>query len=345
MKVLFDDIGFREQCGGVSKYFCELVKRTESVVAVKETVNLYLRDIGFAKSKQTVHDFINDCFGGRVFPGVSRLHRFLARVFPRKFSSDWLNNERYFKQLIREGDFDLVHLTAPHHYGNLWKFLGDNIPIVITVHDLIAPITPPEILKKATRIIAVSEFTRKCLVQGAGVEERRISVVHHGCESYNNESWNHKQRGDYILFVGKKNGYKNFEWMANACQPVLVEMGLELRTTDGRYSEEEMRELYRCAAAFVYPSRCEGFGIPILESMSCGCPVLCSDIEVFHEVAGNAAEYFRLDDEDDFRNKLKLVIMNADCLRKKGYDRVAQFSWERCAKETQLVYLSAIHSH
>lgn len=343
MRVLFDDLGLREPYGGVSRYFTELANHfpqdIEPVFAVKETRNKYLLDRGFPRSRQTVHDFIDTYLGGHIFPGVSQLHRLLARVFPRRFSSDWLINERYFIDLINRGDIDVVHLTAPHEYGNVWRKLVGKIPFVITVHDLIKPILPRDIVEAAAHIIAVSQATKDELVSHYGVSKRKVSVIYHGYILPSEQSCAPIIDGRYVLYVGKKEGYKNFAWLEQVLSPILLEEDLSLVCTNGKYTDHELQSLYRHASAFIFPSRQEGFGLPILEAFANECPVLLSDIPIFREVAGDAAKYFKLDDEVDFRDNLLATLDNKD-LAKKGWLRLEEFSWDRCAEQTAKIYRS-----
>ena len=109
-------------------------------------------------------------------------------------------------------------------------------------------------------------------------------------------------------------------------------------------SNKVLRVLYSCAAAFVYPSFNEGFGIPLLEAMACGTLVLASDIDVFHEVAGNAALYFDPFDRDGTSRVLQASL--DDGIKRqyasRGLVQVAKYSWDQCAEQTHAVYRKAL---
>jgi glycosyltransferase involved in cell wall biosynthesis len=110
-------------------------------------------------------------------------------------------------------------------------------------------------------------------------------------------------------------------------------------------SDASLAALYIGATAFVYPSLYEGFGIPVLEAMTLGCPVLCSDSSSLPEVAGDAAEYFDPARTDSLRAALESVVGSATRraeLASRGRARAALFSWERCARETLAVYRSVV---
>ena len=109
----------------------------------------------------------------------------------------------------------------------------------------------------------------------------------------------------------------------------------------GYVEEADIPGLYRLASAFVYPSFYEGFGIPPLEAMSKGCPVVSSDKTCMPEVLGDAALYFNPDNEDEMRARIEKIIKDEDLresLVKKGYEQVKKYSWEECARQTLEIY-------
>ena len=97
-----------------------------------------------------------------------------------------------------------------------------------------------------------------------------------------------------------------------------------------------MRQAYANAECFVFPSQYEGFGIPVLESFACNCPLVCSNSSSLPEVAGNAAEYFDPLNTEDMSAKILRVIEDSDLrekLRASGRERLKLFSWDKAAKE------------
>ena len=99
----------------------------------------------------------------------------------------------------------------------------------------------------------------------------------------------------------------------------------------GRVTDEELVKLYNQAACFIFPSLYEGFGLPPIEAMSCGCPVLVSDIPVLHEVCGDAAVYFNPYNPNDIRKTI-LQFLGSDKDRTRGYETARRFSWTASAK-------------
>jgi glycosyltransferase involved in cell wall biosynthesis len=120
----------------------------------------------------------------------------------------------------------------------------------------------------------------------------------------------------------------------------------ELRNYDnivrtGFVSESELVDIYNLATVYCQPSVYEGFGFPVLESMSCDTPVIASNIEAHMEVAGKAVDYFEPENENDLSNKLKLLLNSSKNrleLVKKGKERVKKYSWDKYAKEMIGVY-------
>lgn len=141
-----------------------------------------------------------------------------------------------------------------------------------------------------------------------------------------------------LVIAGKKG------WMYDAIFAQVSALGLADRVVfTGYVAEEDLPRLYGGARAFVYPSRYEGFGLPVLEAMQCGAPVITSDVSSMPEVAGGAALLIDPDDVGGLADALARVLSDdalAADLSRRGIARAAGFSWERCARETRAVYES-----
>jgi glycosyltransferase involved in cell wall biosynthesis len=127
-----------------------------------------------------------------------------------------------------------------------------------------------------------------------------------------------------------------------------AELGVEKQTLfPGVVNDDRLIELYRRAAAFVFPSRYEGFGLPVLEAMACGCPVISSNASSLPEVAGEAALLVEPSDVEGFAKALQWVLTDSDLareLRARGPARAAQFSWDRTAREMIAVYKKVVEA-
>jgi glycosyltransferase involved in cell wall biosynthesis len=346
------DIFSLQSFGGISRYFAELIPRMASHglatdFSVALTSNVYLKD-----SKLRV---------GRHLPALP-----FGRAVQYVANSIWEAR----RAVTRSSS--ILHKT--YYTGSL---LPRRARVIITIHDMIPERFPPHqkymSMKKkywcqrADHIITVSDATKADLVNIFDISPAKITTVHHGISlcAGNERQLDLPGGAPYVLYVGKRTGYKNFSALLQAygsspsvCRSYhLVCFGGGAFT---KQEQEEMRSLgisdrvrhltgtdarlagtYAGAAAFVYPSLYEGFGLPLLEAMKLGCPVLCSDIPAFSEVAGHAALYFDPKSLDSLRECLSRALSGTAMLKEqvsKGYKRADEFSWDRCAAETARVY-------
>jgi glycosyltransferase involved in cell wall biosynthesis len=257
------------------------------------------------------------------------------------------------------GSLDVLHcptFRAP---------VRSSVPLVVTVHDLAVLRHPgtfnqwtrrysrlavPRVARAARRVITVSEFTRREIVELLGVRAERISVIPNAVgDPFVPDG--PAAEGDYVLAVGTLEPRKNLA----AAQQAADRLGVELRVVGargwgdvqvdgwlGRVTDEELARLYRGARCLVYPSLYEGFGIPVLEAMACGTPVVTSTGGATEEVAGGAAVLVDPHDPVVIANGIEEAAARRDELRTRGLERAAQFTWERVAAETWAVYEEAV---
>lgn len=385
IRVLYDELGFREAHGGVSRYFTELIKHLpENVEGRCSAVcsnNSYLQAPPFSlpRMSQDVQSFIRSTLHGHSFPGVSHVYRVCAKLFPRLFPSGELQNRRAFAAKVAKGDFDILHITDPHPYFNCWKPVLGKKPIVATVHDLIPELfqnnirvrwVREQLMRDASHIIVVSQNTKNDLIRLYHVPDEKISVIYHGylplhgCVKPLGELTCQPATPNYLLFVGKRDGYKNFDFFIRAVAPLLqndkslsvfctgltfnanekalfASLGIESQVAQGFVPDDEMPSVFAHALAFVYPSRYEGFGIPILDAFAAGCPVVLANASCFPEVAGDAALYFAPSDLASLRDQFARLLHDVslrDRLVVRSRLRLECFSWSRCAEETANIY-------
>ena len=234
---------------------------------------------------------------------------------------------------------------------------------VVTVHDLsferepgvmsrldrlVFRTTVPRSARTADRVIAVSERTRQDLVELYDLPAEKITVVPHGVDPAFSPG---NGRGEgFLLFVGAVQRRKDPRAALEAARDVqlplvivgperepalageLRELGADLR---GYVEKDELAELYRRAACLVVPSRYEGFGLPVLEAMASGTPVVAAPDPALVEVAGTAAVYA---DRDDLPGAILHALERREELRTAGLARAAQFSWTEAARRTVEVY-------
>lgn len=229
-------------------------------------------------------------------------------------------------------------------------------------------------VKNARKIITVSKTTKKDVMKFYNVPEKKIEVIYNGYEKSSQPKADQLlaeelmknlelKRNKYILYVGTLQPRKNLPVLINAFARFskthtdykLVLVGkkgwlydeifesiriLKLEDkviTPGYLPDEEVKELYKNAVCFVLPSLYEGFGIPVLEAMSHGCPVISSFSSSLPEIGGDACLYFDPKNSDDLFDDIIRLTENEslrDDFIKKGYERIKQFSWKKCAEET-----------
>ena len=379
IRILYDSLSFDwERVGGVTRYFTKLWQNLpqgcEFDVAAVTTINNYLQQPPFNVPSGT--DNFKEFLPTINFKGKMFLFDSLCKLGVLHSAKE--TNRRYFAQKLKAGNYDIIHLTGAHSFGDVWRPYIGRKPIVLTVYDLIPDIVygnkkirrwREEVLKAATKIIAISNHTKDDIVSQYGIPQDRISVIHLGAETGTGQKpVLDLENKRYILFVGKRDGYKNFSFMVKALAPVFArDTSLSLVCTGSGFSEAEMRLLNECkmteratariyeedelrwlfanAQVFIYPSIYEGFGIPILDAFSLGCPVLLANASCFPEVGGEAALYFDPKDEESMREQLMRVIgieegtkrMRADLIAR-GKERAKMFSWQKCAVETAEIY-------
>ena len=364
LKILYDHQIFTTQkYGGISRYFAELIS-------------------GMSNEK----DLTNEV--GIVYSGNEYLKALVPGYLYRFAQTGW-KIERSFRkrvncnksiQLLKKGSFDLFHPTEFNPY--FLDYIGKK-PYVLTVYDM-AHEKKPEfffavagdnttynnyladkklLIQSAAHIITISDTTKKDIVDILNIPANSISTVYLGNSIKQHMAKNEPIISDpYLLFVGNRFGYKNFEVVLSAFSkfsktrdsiklvccgggpftPEEVQTISALKVGDrvvwlNSQTDVGLATLYAHAKAFVFPSHYEGFGLPVIEAASLGCPLILSDIPVFREIAGDVATYFNpLDDEE-----LAAVMLNHfDTAHESGSlkEMSARFTWERTCKSVYQIY-------
>ena len=239
------------------------------------------------------------------------------------------------------------------------------VPVVVTVHDLAVLRHPrafkrwtraysrlvvPRAVRAADRVITVSEFTRRELVELLGVPEERLRVVSNAVDDVFTPD-GPAADGEYVLAVGTLEPRKNLPRLVEAARRAGVELrvagargwgGVEQRLDGvrwlGRPRDEELARLYRGALCVAYPSLYEGFGLPVLEAMACGVPVVTSAGTAMEEVADGAAVLVDPRDVDAIAAGIAEAIARREELARRGRERAAAFRWADAVAATAAVY-------
>lgn len=289
---------------------------------------------------------------------------------------------RYFFRPARRGRVDLVHNTfyLPRGFRDY-----PQAPRVMTVHDMIPEIFPEtrrrldkltlkhRYFTRADHLICVSEATRRDLERIYGVTETPITVVHHGVDEgfHRVESRVPGVPDDYVLFVGHRSAYKDAETLISAYATLMKQeniphllfvgggaftrdeaaafrvLGISDRVHQVSLTESEMPSVYSHARMLVFPSRYEGFGLPALEGMACGTPVLLADSSALPEVGGDAALYFTPGDSNALAALISEVNRDLELRERlidRGFERATRWTWTRSAEATARVYERTIEA-
>jgi glycosyltransferase involved in cell wall biosynthesis len=150
----------------------------------------------------------------------------------------------------------------------------------------------------------------------------------------------------YILYVGNNYPHKNLERLKLACEKIRQDgLKYSLILITGFISEQKLDDLYKNASLFVFPSLYEGFGLPPLEAMKRGLPVVSSNASCMPEILGDAVLYFDPLNLDDMTEKIKNALRDRELreeLTKKGLEQIKKYSWPKMAQETLLIYKKII---
>lgn len=356
-----------QKYGGVSRYYCELTEYLKKIPQVSFNLPVVFSDNVYVKSAtfpKPISLFGSDkyYFGKRLLTGVCNKVNLANSIF-----------------YLINGDYDLFH---PTYYNPYFLNYLKNKPFVLTVYDMIHELYPNYIdandrtkvnkallVKRCDKVIAISENTKKDISKLLDFPKKSIDVVHLASNLYPLNQPSFMLPSEYILFVGSRWGYKNFDFFLRSISKILQKYKnlyllcvgggefspkeVKLIKTLGVYSKVkyhfvsdlELGQVYSNARLFVYPSLYEGFGIPILESFNCNCPVVLSNTSCFHEVAGKAGVYFDPSDELGLYNKVLDLLIDDDLCRrhiKLGQNRAKSFSWAKSASETIKVYKSVL---
>ena len=225
-------------------------------------------------------------------------------------------------------------------------------------------------ISQADALICISGTTKQDLINWYHVDERCVTVIPLACAStfspMDGENLLLPQdiQRPFVLYVGNRRHHKNFDTLAKAFSIWARRKEFDLVTVGGRvWSEAELRTLcelgiadqvrrlssiddemlcmlYNKAEAFIYPSLYEGFGIPLLEAMSCGCPIVASRIPSTLEVAGQVPYYFEPSSAEDLIQALDFALTEGRQSERVslGLERVRQYSWDKTAAQTLAVY-------
>lgn len=369
MKVAYDSQIFSGQVyGGISRYICEMASRISKYtdvdvkIAAPLYVNAYLGNLpkGILKGFHSPlpHDVL------RLYQRAGSM--VLGDVMLRLMNPDIIHETYYLKYSLgpkRAARVLTIHDMIHEKFESQLQY-----GLKAATHKKAAAV-------RADHIICVSESTKRDVIEILGINPEKISVIHLGSnlmavsEKQNNLGLDVINK-PYLFYVGIRGGYKNFKVMleAYANSPLLrtefklvcfgggvfniEELGLiqkfgfdQKTVIQISGNDQLLAELYKMASAFVFPSLYEGFGIPPLEAMSYGCPVVCSNTSSIPEVVGDAGQYFDPYDIESMRISIEMTVSSSELresLIARGKNRLNSFSWDKCASQTFSVYTTLL---
>jgi len=248
--------------------------------------------------------------------------------------------------------YDLMHLAMPQFAPGIHK-------------RIYAKLMFAALRRKARSVLTISEFTRHELERIVGGFKQPVTPIHLGVDNewFSIPSLPSPHSRPYVLYVGNIKPHKNLKTLVKAFIKIassvrhdLVLVGKKdgFITGDtevanlaqtlggrihftGRVSDDKLHQYFHHAETLVFPSHYEGFGLPPLEAMAAGCPVVVSNAASLPEVCGDAALYFDPHDVNDLSSKLELILANSvlrDSLRESGLVRARSYTWDRCVSKT-----------
>ena len=368
MKILFDYQAFTMQShGGVSRYFVNLAKeifKTENKPKIFAPVH---RNIFLSKlPSELIDGHYFKYFLPRTISLINSYNSFKLQKFLKNNQPDILHETYYKKKRYKNYKLPVV-ITV---YDMIHELFRENFP----TNDLTSKYKF-ESIKRADHIICISNNTKKDLIELYNIPSNKISVVYLASDfNINLDTQENKKLINnfkpFLLYVGQRNGYKNFNKFIKsfALSKKLMENFQIICFGGGKFTKNELSKinslgyyegqviylagddntlanLYSLATSLVYPSMYEGFGLPLLEAMSIGCPVLCSNTSSLPEVAGNAAIYFDPNDTEDISSSIENFVFSESekiKIQKLGFERCKKFSWSLCAQNTLKVYSDLI---
>lgn len=363
MRICYDyQIFAAQKYGGITRYFVEIASRISQMPNTDVRILAPLYRSKLLHEKRNALPVVGTYFSG-AFNRASGLCMRAGAIYSNA-SAHWYHP-------------DIVHET---YYSPL-KTLPSATKSVLTVHDMVAELFPdppsrqPGIFpdrksafERADHLICVSQNTRTDLLSLYQVDPVKVSVIPLGSSIVPSVKPPLPVE-PFFLYVGSRSRYKNFAGLMEAFLQSNLQKSHKIICFGGdRFTSHElerMRDLklsldrfeyldgddellarhYASAVALVYPSLYEGFGIPLLEAMECGCPVLCGNSSSLPEVAGDAASYFDASDPSSIAAAMVQAANSPDRRRQliqNGKQRVRQFSWDKCSQQTYAVYESLL---
>jgi glycosyltransferase involved in cell wall biosynthesis len=371
-KLLIDSQIFDiQKFGGISRYFTEIFvtlleeNRAEIATSICYSNNVYVSDTALINKDyfwKSAYLKVLDKMGVSIRKKIKKVNKNSTIDKLKKQQFDLFiptYYDPYFLEYIEDKPFvltvyDMIHELFPNYFSAVEKSLADKLIL----------------MEKATKIIAISESTKNDILKFyPHIDKEKIEVIYLS-QSLDPKNYIEVELPEkFLLFVGNRDGYKNFTFFLKSVSSLLHadpnlhivcaggnkfnteekqlidELKIANQISQSNFDDKELPSYYTKAKCFIFPSEYEGFGIPVLESMACGCPIILANHSSFPEVAGEAGVYFELNNESDLRSKVVSLLENETYRNQmiaKGYVQSEKFSWKKTAHECNELFKSTI---
>ncbi len=359
IRIIYDCQAFMiQKRGGVSRLFYEI----SDGIASYEDAEVTVLD-GYNISEYEISKHINRPFS-------SKMDNALLRDSSIRKRANMILSKTYCAQ---EGRYDIYHPTYYDDYG-ITEYRCKIVTVYDMIHekfslDYVTIDNKKRMIESADGIIAISESTKKDIIEILGIDEKKIKVIYLGNSlEYGNDKEEALIKEPYILYIGNRKGYKNFDCLLKAFARSSYNRDVKLVCFGGGDFDKEERikieecmikdciiqiygddrklaNLYKHAEMLIYPSMYEGFGLPLVEAMHFGTPIITSNTSSMPEIAGDAAEYIDPKSEFELSYKMDYLLGNKhrrNELSKAGMIREKMFSWEKASCETFHYYKNVL---
>jgi len=332
-----------QRFGGISSYWAKLVEHVTNIP------NQHCR---LVLPRQVTYQDFDEAWARRVSVSREQLSaRFSRYLRGRVSGSDAVFHTSYYR--LPRGRVGKYVVSA---YDFTYERYRTGLARTVHTTQKLASI------RRADAVLCISESTRRDIVDFCPkIDSARLHVVHLAVDrsAFFPEATAVTATENSVLFVGQRGGYKRFDLAIEAIrQSPRLSLGIvgpplsaEERATlhrelggrwveHGQVSTQVLRRLYSSAYAFVFPSDYEGFGLPVLEAMACGCPVVAAARSSLPEVGGSAALYANRQTAEDYAAALATLDeagRRAEAVRA-GFERIEAFSWAQTMDRTAAIY-------